>query len=74
MNMKQKLVDIVADYKEVDASEIDTTASFKELGLDSLDIAELSLKIEDELGIMLEMSPKYNSIEKLAAYLEKKDA
>ncbi len=72
MDMKQKLIDIVAEYKEVDASEIDTTASFKELGLDSLDIAELSLKIEDELGIILEMSPKYNSIEKMAAFLEKK--
>lgn len=72
MNMQQKLVDIVAEYKDVDASEIDTEASFRELGLDSLDVAELSLKIEEELGIILELSPKYNSIEKLAAYLEKK--
>lgn len=72
MNMQQKLVDIVAEYKDVDASEIDTGASFRELELDSLDVAELSLKIEEELGIILEMSPKYNSIEKLAAYLEKK--
>ncbi len=71
MDMKQKVVAIVAEYKEVDPSEIDTTVSFKELGLDSLDVAELSLKIEEELDIILEMSPKYNSIDKLSAYLEK---
>ena len=70
MDMKQKLIEIVADYKEVDPSEIDATATFKELGLDSLDVAELALKIEDELEVALELSPKYNSIEKMAAYLE----
>lgn len=71
MNMREKLIALVAEYKEVDASEIDTAASFKALGLDSLDLAEMGLRIEEELGIVLEMSPKYNSIDKLAAYLEK---
>lgn len=70
MDMKQKLVAIVADYKEVDEAEISVTATFKELGLDSLDVAELGLKIEEELDVVLELSPKYDTIEKMAAYLE----
>ncbi len=68
--MKEKLVQILADYKGVDASEIDATASFAELGLDSLDVAELVMQIEDELGVSVEMSAEYNTVDKLLAYLE----
>ncbi len=69
-NIKEKLVDILAEYKNVDPSEIKTDLSFTELGLDSLDVAELVMQIEDELGVSLEMSAQYNTIDKLAAYIE----
>ncbi len=68
--MKEQLVQILADYKNVDASEIKTDVPFSELGLDSLDVAELVMQIEDELGVTLEMSIKYNTVDKLAAYIE----
>ncbi len=70
MDMKQKLIEIVADYREVDPAEIRTDVPFTDLGLDSLDVAELAMKIEEELGLFLEMAPQYNSIDKMAAYLE----
>ncbi|MBO5041715.1 MAG: acyl carrier protein [Clostridia bacterium] len=70
MDMTQKLVEIVAEYREIDPAEIKTDVPFTELGLDSLDVAELAMKIEDELGLFVELSPKLNSIEKMAAYLE----
>ena len=68
--MKEKLVQILADYKGVDAADIKTDVPFSELGLDSLDVAELVMQIEDELGVTLEMSIKYNTIDKLVAYIE----
>lgn len=68
--MKDKLIEILADYKNVDPSEIKTDVPFTELGLDSLDVAELVMTIEDELGVTLEMSTKYNTVDKLAAYIE----
>lgn len=68
--MKEKIVAIIADYKHVSPEDIKTDAPFTELGLDSLDVAELVLEIEDELGVALEMSIKYNTIDKLAAYIE----
>ena len=68
--MKEKIVEILADYKNVDISEIKTDVPFTELGLDSLDVAELVMQIEDELGVTLEMSIKYNTVDKLAAYIE----
>ena len=68
--MKEKIVEILADYKNVDVSEIKTDVPFTELGLDSLDVAELVMQIEDELGVTLEMSIKYNTVDKLAIYIE----
>ena len=68
--MKEKLIEILADYKNIDPSEIKTDVPFTELGLDSLDVAELVMQIEDELGVTLEMSVKYNTIDKLVAYIE----
>ena len=68
--MKEKLVEILADYKNVAPSDIKTDVPFTELGLDSLDVAELVMTIEDELGVTLEMSTKYNTVDKLAAFIE----
>ena len=68
--MKEKIVEILADYKHVSPDTIKTNAPFTELGLDSLDVAELVMQIEDELGVTLEMSIKYNTIDKLVAYIE----
>ncbi|MBE6559238.1 MAG: acyl carrier protein [Ruminococcaceae bacterium] len=70
MDMKQKLVEIVAEYREISPEEVKTDVPFAQLGLDSLDVAELAMKIEDEMGLFVELSPKLNSIEKMAAYLE----
>ena len=68
--MKEKLIEILADYKNVAPSDIKTDVPFTELGLDSLDVAELVMQIEDELGVTLEMSIKYNTVDKLAVYIE----
>ncbi|MBR5124046.1 MAG: acyl carrier protein [Clostridia bacterium] len=68
--MKEKLIEILADYKNVAPSDIKTDVPFTELGLDSLDVAELVMTIEDELGVTLEMSTKYNTVDKLAAFIE----
>ena len=68
--MKEKIVEILADYKNVDVSEIKTDVPFTELGLDSLDIGELVMQIENELNVTLDMSIKYNTVDKLVAYIE----
>ena len=70
MDLKQKLVEIVAEYREMDPAEIRTDVPFIELGLDSLDVAELAMNVEKELGLMVELAPQYNSIDKMVAYLE----
>lgn len=70
MDLKQKLIEIVADYREMDPADVRTDVPFTELGLDSLDVAELAMTIEGELGLVVELAPQYNSIDKMVAYLE----
>lgn len=69
--MKEKLIAIIAEYLGKDAAEIEADASFEDLGLDSLDIAELVMQIEDELGVTIELSAELNTIDKLVDYIEK---
>ena len=38
------------------AKKVDETKTLKELGLDSLDIAEMCLELEDRFGVSLELS------------------
>jgi len=70
VNMKEKLMEIVAEYREIAPEDVKTDVPFSELGLDSLDVAELATKEEDELGLFIDLSPDLNSIDKMAAYLE----
>ena len=58
--MKEKIVDIIAAYKGVDASEIATDKSFADIGLDSLDVAELVMQIEDACEVEIDITPELN--------------
>lgn len=68
--MKEKLIAIIADYLGKDAAEIEADATFEDLGLDSLDIAELVMQIEDEMGVTIELNAELNNINKLVEYIE----
>ncbi len=68
--MKETVTNIIAEYLGKDASEISTTDTFKEIGLDSLDIMELVIQIEDEVDCKIELSQDMDNIEKLCEYIE----
>ncbi|MGN0481351.1 MAG: acyl carrier protein [Lachnospiraceae bacterium] len=68
--MKETIINIIAEYLDKDPSEISATDTFAEIGLDSLDIMELVMKIEDETDCKIELSQQINTVEKLAAYIE----
>lgn len=68
--MKEKLIAIIAEFLGKETLDIDADATFEDLGLDSLDIAELVMEIEDKLGVTLELSAELNNIDKLVEYIE----
>ena len=51
----EKVAEILAEYKGIDVSEVKEDSVFADLGLDSLDMAELAMKLEDEFGVTIEL-------------------
>ena len=70
MDIKEKLVEIIAKYLDVEENTIRTDAHFTDLGLDSLDVAELVMQIEDELGVSVELTADLDTLDKLAEYID----
>ena len=52
----KKLAEIIAEKVDCDVSEIKPETKFDSLGIDSLDITEIVMSVEDEFGIEIEVS------------------
>ena len=71
--MYEKLVSYAAKQLDLDASEITPDSSFESLGIDSLDIVEMIMDLETELGVELEVEDqKIATFKELAEFIESK--
>ena len=70
--MKDKVIKLISDATKIDISKINLETSFvDDLNLDSLDIVELMMKMEDEFGVEI---PGLKTVKDIVLYLEKKQA
>lgn len=60
----------LADYKGIDVNTITPDSTFEELAVDSLDIADLVMQIEDELGVSIELDHDVTDMKALVARIE----
>ena len=71
--MYEKLVNYAAKQLELDASEITPDSTFEGLGIDSLDIVEMIMDLESELGVELDLEDqKITTFQELADFIESK--
>ncbi len=71
--MYEKLVAIAAKQLELDAEEITPDSTFESLGIDSLDIVEMIMDLESELGVELDMEDqKIATFGELADFIDSK--
>ena len=71
--MYEKLVSFAAKQLELDAAEIAPDSTFESLGIDSLDIMELIMDLESDLGIELELEDqKIATFGELAEFIDSK--
>lgn len=72
--MEFKVTEILKRFNTVDSSKITTTATFKEIGLDSLDSVEAIVAMEEILGVELsdEDAFKINTIQEAINIFSKK--
>ena len=71
--MYEKLVNFAAKQLELDVAEITPESTFESLGIDSLDIVEMIMDLETELGIELDLEDqKITTFRELADFIESK--
>ena len=71
--MFEKLKSYAARQLELDASEITPDSTFESLGTDSLDVVEMIMDLESELGVELELEDqKITTFQELADFIDSK--
>ena len=71
--MYDKLVSYAAKQLDLSAEDITPDSTFESLGIDSLDIVEMIMDLESELGVELEMEDqKITTFQELADFIESK--
>ena len=71
--MFEKLAKYAAKQLELDITEITPDSTFESLGIDSLDVVEMIMDLESELGVELEMEDqKITTFQELADFIESK--
>ena len=71
--MFNKLAKYAAKTLELDIDDITPDSTFESLGIDSLDVVEMIMDLESELGVELEMEDqKISTFQELADFIESK--
>ena len=71
--MYEKLVSYAVKQLDLSADEITPESTFESLGIDSLDVVEMIMDLETELGVELEMEDqKITNFKELADFIESK--
>ena len=73
--MEEKVINLISDATKIDKAKISMETNFvDDLNLDSLDIVELMMKMEDEFGIEIpeEDAEGLKSVKDVVSYLGNK--
>lgn len=63
-----KVKEVLAEYVD---DEITMETSFESLGIDSLDMLDMVMKVEEETGATIELSPSIKTVGDLVELIEK---
>ena len=70
--MFEKIAAYLAKQMDVSVDEIQRDTTFESLGIDSLDMVEMVMDLEEELGVELETEEKMTTVGELADFAESK--
>ena len=71
--MYEKLVSYASKQLELNPEDITRESTFESLGIDSLDVVEMIMDLESELGVELEMEDQQiSTFGELAAFIDSK--
>lgn len=70
MSTYETIAKLLAENKDMDANDIRPDMTFADLELDSLDVAELVMNLEDELGVPVEIDETLRTVQDLVDKVE----
>ena len=70
--MFEKLAKYAARQLDLDVDDIRPDSTFESLGIDSLDVVEMIMDLESELGVELELEDKVTTVGELVDFVESK--
>ena len=70
--MFEKIAAYLAKQMDISVGDIHKDTTFESLGIDSLDMVEMVMDLEEELGVELETEEKLTTVGELADFAESK--
>ncbi len=70
--MLEKITAYMANQLDISAEDISRDTTFESLGIDSLDMVEMVMDLEQELGVELELEEKLTTVGELVDFVESK--
>lgn len=68
----EKIKKVIVDQLGVEESEIELKTSFEDLGVDSLDLFQIIIELEEEFSIQIEDAENIKTVEDAVKYVEEK--
>ena len=62
----------IAERTGCDIATIKPESKFTELGIDSLDVVEILMNLEDEIGMVIELDHKIETVDDLDKFIQSK--
>ena len=66
----EKIAEIISDKMAIDVDDITKDATFESLKIDSLDMVEIVMDIEEEFDVSVEEAENLKSVADLVKYIE----
>lgn len=67
----KKIAEIIAEKMDLDASTITMESSFETMQIDSLDMVEIIMDLEEEFDVSIDTAGELKTVGDLVAYIEK---
>ncbi len=70
MTTFEKIADIISEHADIDKAEIKQDSTIEQLGLDSLDVVEITMQIEDDFGVSFGDDASFETIGELCSAVD----